>query len=234
MKPIIIANWKMNLPFNAAQSLIQHTQSLTHSYDILLSPPAPYLAYFANKYMQLTFCAQDISAFRGFGAYTGEYSAELIKSCGVHYAIIGHSERRTMMLETNKMVNQKISNCIQADITPILCIGENLEARQNNNFKELLLEQISYIPATAKNIIIAYEPVWAIGTGISPSQNEIAEVVTLIKNNNVSLVAQTAPIVYGGSVSSNNFKEIISISGINGTLIGSASLNKSELSKILN
>lgn len=235
MKPIIIANWKMNLSLKEAflkADLLDKRNSWAH---FILAPPAPYLAYFSERFSKTTFCAQDVSSISGYGAYTGEVSADIIKSCGVNYAIIGHSEKRTIMKDNNIKVRKKVENCIKAEIKPIICIGETLESRKNNNYKEFILEQINEsIPENAKNVIIAYEPIWAIGTGISPTEEELTEIFNFIKNDSAtSQVAKNAQLVYGGSVDSRNYKKILAIKGISGILIGSASLNDDELNLIL-
>lgn len=236
MKPIIIANWKMNLTLSEAYNKAKQLDKKNYSAQLLLAPPAPYLAHFAENFKNTTICAQDISTINGFGAYTGEYSAEMIKSCGINYAILGHSERRNAMGEHNKLIKQKALNCIGAKITPIICIGESLEARQNNNYKELLAEQINEsIPENAHSVIIAYEPFWAIGSGLVPTIEEIAKIFEFIKTSkDISIVAKNAQLVYGGSVSSQNYKEILAIAGNNGVILGSASLNDDELDVILN
>lgn len=235
MKPIIIANWKMNLNFKEAflkADLLDKRNSQAH---FILAPPAPYLAYFAEKFSKTIFCAQDVSSISGYGAYTGEVSADIIKSCGVNYAIIGHSEKRTTMKDNNRTVRKKVENCIKAGIKPIICIGETLESRKNNNYKGFILEQINEsIPENANNLIIAYEPIWAIGTGISPTEEELTQIFNFIKNDSaISQVAKNAQLVYGGSVDSRNYKKILAIKGISGILIGSASLNDDELNLIL-
>ncbi len=236
MKPIIIANWKMNLTLEDALLKAGQLNSKNYSAQVLLAPPAPYLAYFANNFKNINICAQDASTLSGYGAYTGEYSAEMLKSCGINYSIIGHSERRTISAESNKIVKKKVANCINAQITPIICIGETLEARQNNNYNEFILGQISEsIPEDAHSIIIAYEPCWAIGSGIAPTIKEISEIFNFIKTSEkINIVAKNAQLVYGGSVSSKNYKEILAVPGNNGIILGSASLNDEELSLILN
>lgn len=236
MKPIIIANWKMNLTLQEAGLKAKLLESSNYSAQFLLAPPMPYLAYFANLFKKITFCAQDVSAISGFGSYTGEYSAEMIKSCDVNYAIIGHSERRSNFHESNRIVKKKAENCIKAGITPIICIGEPLEARKNHNFKEFILEQITEsIPEHASDIIIAYEPSWAIGTGISPTIDEIAEIFEFIKTSSkISMVAKNAQAVYGGSVNSKNYKEILAVPNNSGVILGGASLDDQELGSILN
>lgn len=226
----------MNIKLGEAIALAQKFESFNHSSQFFLAPPTPYLSYLSKVLVKTKICAQDVSSIKELGAYTGENSATIIKSCGVNYSIIGHSERRTNQRESNSIVRKKIESCIEAGITPIVCIGETLESRQNKNFKEFLIEQInSSIPSNAHNLIIAYEPVWAIGSGIAPKAEEIYEIVELIKKSaRVELVAKNAQLVYGGSVSSKNFAEIITVPGLSGVLMGSASLDESEMSSILN
>lgn len=226
----------MNIKLGEAIALAQKFESFNHSSQFFLAPPTPYLSYLSKVLVKTKICAQDVSSIKELGAYTGENSATIIKSCGVNYSIIGHSERRTNQRESNSIVRKKIESCIEAGITPIVCIGETLESRQNKNFKEFLIEQInSSIPSNAHNLIIAYEPVWAIGSGIAPKPEEIYEIVELIKKSaRVDLVAKNAQLVYGGSVSSKNFAEIITVPGLSGVLMGSASLDESEMSSILN
>ena len=235
MKPIIIANWKMNLSLDDAFSKATALNKRNSSAQFILAPPTPYLAHFAKNCSKTSFCAQDVSSISGYGAYTGENSASIIKSCGVNYAIIGHSEKRTIMKDSNMTVRKKAENCVKAGITPIICVGETLETRRNNNYKEFISEQISEsIPDNAINIIIAYEPIWAIGTGILPTTDELSVIFDFIKNNSaISQVARNAQLVYGGSVNSRNYKEIISIKGVSGVLIGGASLDDDELNSIL-
>ena len=226
----------MNIKLGEAIALAQKFESFNHSSQFFLAPPTPYLSYLSKVLVKTKICAQDVSSIKELGAYTGENSATIIKSCGVNYSIIGHSERRTNQRESNSIVRKKIESCIEAGITPIVCIGETLESRQNKNFKEFLIEQInSSIPSNAHNLIIAYEPVWAIGSGIAPKPEEIYEIVELIKKSaRVELVAKNAQLVYGGSVSSKNFAEIITVPGLRGVLMGSASLDESEMRSILN
>ena len=226
----------MNIKLGEAIALAQKFESFNHSSQFFLAPPTPYLSYLSKVLVKTKICAQDVSSIKELGAYTGENSATIIKSCGVNYSIIGHSERRTNQRESNSIVRKKIESCIEAGITPIVCIGETLESRQNKNFKEFLIEQInSSIPSNAHNLIIAYEPVWAIGSGIAPKPEEIYEIVELIKKSaRVELVAKNAQLVYGGSVSSKNFAEIITVPGLSGVLMGSASIDENEMSSILN
>ncbi len=236
MTPLIIANWKMNLTLKEAVLKAEELEKINYSARLLLAPPALYLGHLASILKKTTLCAQDVSSASGSGAYTGENSSDMIKSCGVNHALIGHSERRTIFKESNNMVKTKVKNCLKSGVTPIVCIGESLETRQNKNYKEFLIQQIAEsIPENAHGVIIGYEPVWAIGSGIVPTPEEIAEVFDIIKTNKeISLVAKNAQLVYGGSVNSKNYKEILAVPGNNGLILGSASLKEDELNAILN
>lgn len=236
MKPIIIANWKMNLNLEDAFDQAIKLNMGNYGANFLLAPPIPYLAYFAKNFKNIKICAQNVSSINGFGPYTGEYSAEILKNCGVDYAIIGHSERRNIFMESNKLIKQKAANCLNSGIIPIICVGETLETRQNNHYTEFITTQLAEsIPKNIDYIIIAYEPFWAIGTGLVPTRGEILEIFELIKANiGITILAKKVQLVYGGSVSSKNYKEIISIDGNDGVILGSASLNADELNLILN
>lgn len=234
MKPIIIANWKMHLTLEEAIAKAKSLNDSKYSARFLLAPPTPYLGYLAKTFKNINICAQNVSAINGFGAYTGEYSAAMLKSCGINYAIVGHSERRHTMGELNKLIKQKVVNCLESQITPIICIGETLEARQNKNYKDFIAEQINKsIPETQSPIIIAYEPVWAIGSGLIPTPEEILEIFTFIKTSkDISVIAKNVELIYGGSVNSKNYKEILAVAGNNGVILGSASLDDKELNTI--
>lgn len=235
MEQLIIANWKMNLTFKEASNLTRFLSEHNNCHKLIIAPPTPYIAYLAQNYQQLRFCAQDVSIKNAFGSYTGESSAKFFKSCGVNYSLIGHSERRTLFGETNQIVRKKAEVCIENQITPIICIGESEALRNSGNYKELLLTQLEEsLPETDKRVIIAYEPVWAIGTKVTPTLEQISEVAELIKTKYHSIVAKTMQLVYGGSVTPENCEGIINIKDISGVLVGGASLNKDKLFEILN
>ncbi|PCJ27578.1 MAG: triose-phosphate isomerase [Rickettsiales bacterium] len=236
MKPIFIANWKMNLSLQEATTKAKHIEAQNYPTQFLLAIPATYLAYFTKTFKKITFCAQDVSVVSGFGAYTGECSADMIKSAGVNYSVIGHSEKRELVPESNRIIRKKAENCTRAGIVPIICIGESLESRQSGHFQEFLLEQLNEsIPGNAQEIIIAYEPLWAIGSGIIPTIEEISAIFHFIKSSkDVSMVAKKARLVYGGSVNSGNYREILNIPDASGVMLGSASLKETELDLILN
>lgn len=242
MNPIIIANWKMNLQL---QDAIHNTHIISHysnSKDLIIAPPIAYLSYLSQNFKNIAFCAQNISEFREFGPYTGECSAEIIKSCDVNYALIGHSDRRNFFMEDNNAIRSKILNAINANITPIICIGETLQERQNNSYKNYITQQLADLftnihkNITQNNkIIIAYEPIWSIGSGMTPNTENISEIFELIiSNKHLHTIAKNIRLVYGGSVNVKNYHEIMRAKHIDGVLIGGASIDTDQLATIMN
>ena len=231
---IIIANWKLN-----GSSYFIETYLKKIRFDIakdqhkcvVICPPFTFINQINSK--NLFIGAQDCSIYTE-GAYTGETSSKMLKDSGCHFCIIGHSERRNIFSETNKNIYKKIVNCLIENIVPILCVGESLEQKQNNKTKDVLISQLrNNIPkqGNKNNIIIAYEPIWAIGTGLTPTIDEIAEIHTFIKTD----IKETKgfKILYGGSVKSINCKEILSQENVDGVLVGSASIDIEEFNKII-
>jgi triosephosphate isomerase len=234
MTQMIIANWKMNLTLKQASEVCKFLFEHSFTKQLLIAPPTPYIAYLKAQFSTLNFCAQDASIKNEFGSYTGENSAKFLKSCEVNYAIIGHSERRNLFGETNESVRIKAQNCLDNEITPIICIGEPLEARKNNKYKDFLLEQLSEsLPKINNKIVLAYEPIWSIGTGAIPTQHQISEIFELIRKT-YSNIDYKMHLVYGGSVSWENCEDLLEIPNISGLLVGGASLKKDELFKMLN
>jgi triosephosphate isomerase len=177
------------------------------------------------------------------GAFTGEISGQMLKSLGVEYVIIGHSERRTYFAETDEIVNKKIKQALANGLKPIVCVGETLEQREKGITKEVVTSQIEkalegVTEEEISNIIIAYEPIWAIGTGKTASKEDANESICQIREKIVKIygqnVANRVIIQYGGSVNSNNAKELFEMSDIDGALIGGASLKAEEFAKIVN
>ena len=168
------------------------------------------------------------------GAYTGEISCNALSALSIDFCILGHSERRQLFSETNNDVCLKSSRVIEYQIVPIVCIGETLEEKENGKTNDILSKQLEDsipISSNADNTIIAYEPVWAIGTGLTPSLEEINKTHEFIKNHNSKFA--NYKILYGGSVKVNNAKEIVSLSNVDGALIGGASLKSDDLTKII-
>ena len=177
------------------------------------------------------------------GAYTGEVSAEMLKSVGVEYVIIGHSERRAYFAETDETVNKKIKSALKNDLKPIVCVGESLEQRENGETKEIITSQVEKALTDIKkedinNIIIAYEPIWAIGTGKTATSedaiNSIKAMIEEIREVYDEETAENIIIQYGGSVKASNSKELFDTSDIDGALVGGASLKVEEFANIIN
>lgn len=244
-KYIIAANWKMNK--NLAETYEFLTRLSTIDYDkrntVILFPPFPY-TFIAQKILQdscIMYGMQNMS-WKASGAFTGEVSPEMALDLGCKYVIIGHSERRSIFYETDAMIADKVYAAVQYGITPILCIGENLDDRNKNTFGEKLESQLYQCLNKVKNddtrkVIIAYEPVWAIGTGINATKDQVRDTHLFIRETLRKLfddsVANLIPIIYGGSVKADNVLDIAMIENVSGYLIGGASLDINEFSKII-
>jgi triosephosphate isomerase len=234
MKPIVIANWKMQLDFDQAAILASKLELINHNAHLIIAPPIPYLGYLATIVNRNSLCAQNISVFEGFGAITGEYSAAILKKCNVRYSIIGHSERRIMLNEQDSEIHTKLINCHKSSITPILCIGEGIGDHKNNNTRKFLLNQLKCVPADMEHLILAYEPIWAIGNKSTLTLGNIQHIIEVVDFLcSIKPVAKKVQLVYGGSITSGNFLKIMQIKGIEGVIIGSSSLKLSELEVIL-
>jgi triosephosphate isomerase len=239
MRNIVIAgNWKMNNDLNESEKLIVELKNLLQNEkpncDIIVCPPFTSLSE-ASKLLKgssIKLGAQNMH-FEESGAFTGEVSATMLKSVGCEYVIIGHSERRYIFGETDEVINKKIKKALAGGLKAILCVGELLEEREsgttNDVVKRQILKGLAGISAEdMKNIIVAYEPVWAIGTGktASPAQaQEVHEFIRDLIEIDYSLeIANDLVIQYGGSVKPDNAKELISQKDIDGALVGGACL----------
>ena len=245
-KKVRARNWKMNKLPTEAIEYIQELEGLVKDTknEVILCVPYTDLFYSLN-------CAQGTNIKIGAqnmhwkenGAYTGEISGKMLKSIGVEYVIIGHSERRQYFNETDETVNQKIKAAFENELKPIVCVGETLEERENGKTAEIITTQTRLAleglsQTQVKNTIIAYEPIWAIGTGKTATSedanNSIKEIRQEIKKIYGDDVAENVIIQYGGSVKASNAKELFSMSDIDGGLVGGASLKPDEFSKIVN
>ena len=177
------------------------------------------------------------------GAYTGEISGEMLKAIGVEYVIIGHSERRAYYNETDESVNKKLKKALLLELKPIVCVGESLEQRENGTAKEVVTAQTRLALEEVSNeevikTIIAYEPIWAIGTGKTATKEDANETIKWIREEIENIygkdIADSVVIQYGGSVKSSNAKELFEMSDIDGGLVGGASLDAQEFAKIVN
>ena len=230
MKKLIVANWKMNpATIEEAKNIFEGIKKGAGDTEtkVVICPPFVYLAELKG----LTLGAQDIF-YEEKGAFTGEVSAEMLKNLGVEYVIIGHSERRKYLGETDEIINVKIKKALESGLKVIFCIGETAEERESGKKNEVLERQIKKGLAgveNLENINIAYEPVWAIGTGNNCSIQETKESIDFIKK----FVEPKIIILYGGSVKGDNSKDYMEKSGANGLLVGGASLNAEEFVKIV-
>lgn len=245
MREIFIAgNWKMNLDKGDAIELFEKLKSIRvpNGKRVLVAPPSIYLKDFVNGAAALSIAAQNCSQYTN-GAYTGEVSASMLASLGVEYCIVGHSERRSYFGEKEEVLKEKINRLLENSITPIYCVGESLNERENNMAFEVVEKQLRegllhLSSAGFSNVIVAYEPVWAIGTGKTASAEQAQEIHQFIRKliaDNYSVeIADSTTILYGGSVKPDNASELFSQSDIDGGLIGGASLNFESFQGIIN
>jgi triosephosphate isomerase len=211
--------------------------------DTVICAPFPLLTTVAKsvKDSRIAIGAQNVSEYTK-GAYTGETSLAMLQDIGVRYVIIGHSERRAAFGETDYIINTKAKNILRAGMNPIICVGESLEQRE----RELTLEHITYqvkaalygvLPEQMRHVVIAYEPIWAIGTGRTASTGQAQEVCeairTVLRRKYGARVARGTSILYGGSMKADNAQELLAMPDIDGGLIGGASLDAKEFSKII-
>ncbi len=243
-RPIIAGNWKMNKTPAEAKELIEALKPLVADAEaeVVVCPPFVDLAVAveAAKGSNIKVGAQNLH-FEPKGAFTGEVSAEMLVNAGVEYVIIGHSERRQYFAETDATVNKKIKAALAAGLKPIVCIGETLEQRENGITKEFVSMQtkLALDGLTAeevKGVVLAYEPIWAIGTGKTATSAEANETIGDVRNavrEKFGAVADEVRIQYGGSMKGSNAKELMAQSEIDGGLIGGASLKAEDFEKVV-
>jgi len=234
---IIAGNWKLNGTFESTSNyfnVLQSKTSIKSNICGIICPPSLLLSNFPKITLPFYLGAQDCSIFDS-GAYTGEVSALMLRENNCQFCIVGHSERRQLFDETNESVQLKVKNLINHDINPIVCIGETMMEKNQELTKESLSKQIEKsLPSNAScnNIIIAYEPIWAIGTGLMPTMKEIDEIHKFIKNEIKNF--KNYKVLYGGSVKSSNSSDIMNLTHVDGVLVGGSSLDPNEFLKILN
>ncbi len=247
MKQMLIAgNWKMHKTFteanNLAKQIAEWVGSNKPKSEVAICPPFPFL-YSISQLLngsKVKLGAQNCH-YEPEGAFTGEVSPSMLSSVGCYYVILGHSERRTYFHETDDIINKKILSALQFGLNPIFCIGETLTERQNNQTFAVIEKQIQNgLKNIALNqiphIVIAYEPVWAIGTGISATVDQIDEAHKFIRNLLVNMFNEAGRdilILYGGSLNSKNANEILKLPEVNGGLIGKSSLDALEFTSII-
>jgi len=223
-KKLIVMNWKCNpVTIREARALI----SVSDISDAVICPPAIFLKSVADTIKNATLGAQN--GFFEEGAYTGEYSFNQLKNIGVKYAIIGHSERRYIFGETSALIAKKVGASLSVGISPIVCVGEKKRSSLGNAIKNAITELNNSLSDVsqdkAKKIILAYEPIWAIGTGRNATLDDILPVMSAMRKQFNELFGIMPKILYGGSVNAENISEYINNPLIDGALIGSASAN---------
>ena len=248
-KQIAAANWKMNLTLQQGETLIDELLStpheLTENQLAVFAVPFPYLITIKNKLAgkKNVFVAAQNCNNKKSGAYTGEVSAEMLKSIGIQYVILGHSERREYFNESNAMLAEKVNICFENGLKSIFCCGEPLNIREagtQNNFVEAQLKESLFHLTAAQltGFVIAYEPIWAIGTGKTATSEQAQEMHAHIRSVLATQygtdVANSISILYGGSVKANNAKEIFGKPDVDGGLVGGASLIAAEFAAIIN
>ncbi|SFH52604.1 triosephosphate isomerase [Tindallia magadiensis] len=243
--PLIAGNWKMNMNHESGKDLVRKISNKVSASDteVVVCCPFPML-------LEIGKCLSDSSIMLGAqnmhwensGAFTGEISADMLLELGVKYVIIGHSERRQIFLETNHMINLKVKKALERQIVPILCVGELLNERETQQTERVLRDQLenSLVNITtqeASKIVIAYEPVWAIGTGKTATPEQAAETIGFIrgwlKEKYGETLSEKVRILYGGSVKPDNISEIMESPNIDGALVGGASLNDEDFINII-
>ena len=245
-KKVIAGNWKMNMLPNEAMEMITKLAPYVKDAesDVILCVPYTDLFYslLAAQETNIKIGAQNMH-FEEKGAYTGEISGKMLKSIGVEYVIIGHSERRQYFAETDETVNKKIKSAFLNNLKPIVCVGETLEQREAGIQYDIITEQTKkaldgLTEEQAANTIIAYEPIWAIGTGKTATKEDANDVCRKIREKIAEIygqnVAERVIIQYGGSMKPENAKELLEMSDIDGGLIGGASLKAETFEKIVN
>lgn len=245
-KKVIAGNWKMNMLPNEAMKCIEELSSLIKDTENEVVLCVPYTDLFYSLLVaqntNVKIGAQNMH-WEEKGAYTGEISGKMLKAIGVEYVIIGHSERRQYFAETDETVNKKIKAAFENELKPIVCVGETLEQNEAGKTTEVITSQTrlaleGLTKSQVESTIIAYEPIWAIGTGKTATSedanNAIKSIRQEVAKNYGEEVADKVIIQYGGSVKSSNAKELFTTSDIDGGLVGGASLKADEFAKIVN
>lgn len=245
-KPIIAGNWKMNNNIEESLKLVEGIKSieLNKEVEAVLCVPFTDLKDVKNAIegTDIKLAAQNMH-WEESGAYTGEISPAMLKELGVDYVLIGHSERRQYFNETDETVNKKVVSALNHNILPIICVGETLEQRENNIEKEIVKAQVikalkDVEAANIEKIVLAYEPIWAIGTGKTATSDQANEIIGYIREIVGKIYDgtenQKVRIQYGGSVKPDNVAELMGKSDIDGALVGGASLKAEDFTKLIN
>lgn len=236
-KPLLIGNWKLNQTRKSAAEFLAlvlpqlPTQGVV---DLAIAPVAPMLDFVGQKLVGhgIALAAQNVF-FEKSGAFTGEWSAEQLAELSVKYCIVGHSERRQIFFETDEDVQKKARACVRAGLIPVICVGESAAERERGHTADVIKKQVLAVTEGFKSplsqeLVFAYEPIWAIGTGITATPAEAQETHCLVRRLLADAlgtgIASSTRILYGGSVTAGNIKEIVSMPDVDGALVGGASL----------
>ncbi|MBQ8728748.1 MAG: triose-phosphate isomerase [Alphaproteobacteria bacterium] len=228
---IIAGNWKMNGTRTGLETMVRDLSSVETENTIILCVPFTMLGVKSDC---VALGAQDVSRHT-HGAYTGEVSAQMVADTGAKYVIVGHSERRQYHHETNSIVRDKASNALANGLIPIICVGETMDEKQAGKTMAVIESGVrESVPSDVNtDIIIAYEPRWAIGAGLTPTAAEIADAHALIAKTLADMGLAGTPVLYGASVKGNNAAEIMSIPNVDGVLVGGASLKSDDFIPII-
>ena len=248
-RKLIAGNWKMNKSYNESQILAEEIVNklepiVLENIDLLICPPFISLGKVSDVIRDsgIMLGAQNVYS-QNDGAYTGEISAEMLKSVGCEFVIIGHSERRKFFNETDEVVNAKVKKALDKGLKVIVCVGETLEERESGDYEKVVTGQVTgslkdISKENMKDVVIAYEPVWAIGTGLNATPEQASEIHGIIGKKISDLydndTAENLRILYGGSVNASNAREMLSACGVDGALIGGASLKPDDFISIAN
>lgn len=240
-KKIIAANWKMYGTLDSVKKLTARVAEIRASCEIIIFPPFLFIPLVQQllKNTPVHYGGQNLSVAVS-GPYTGEISSEMLKEYGCSYVLVGHSERRRLFYETNTVIGEKFIRAQAAGLIPILCVGETLEERNQTKTMEIVLNQFNVILERVgvqafETAVLAYEPVWAIGTGLTATPLEVQEVHLKLRKHIHSIdakIAESIPILYGGSIKPENAGDLLSSSEVDGGLVGGASLNSDEFRQI--
>jgi triosephosphate isomerase (TIM) len=244
-KKLVAGNWKMHGSRSMAEGLVQDiVRGKPGGIDVLVCPPYPFIAALAAAHAGsgLGFGAQDVSEHEGQGAYTGEVSAAMIADVGAQWTLVGHSERRQHHRETNERVAHKFAAARAAGLTPILCVGETLDQREAGETESVIARQLQAVlalngVASFDTAVIAYEPVWAIGTGRTATPQQAQDVHAFIRSQLAredAMISRLTRLLYGGSVKAANAAELFAQPDVDGGLIGGASLVAADFLAICN
>lgn len=238
-RTLVIGNWKMNgsLASNRKLVLGMLEERTINRSGVALACPTVYLLQLADllQLSPIALAAQDVSQFSDDGAFSGEVSAFMLANVGCRYVLVGHSERRQYLAEGESVLALKLANVIKAGLTPVLCVGETLKEREAGRHLEVIGQQFAITASLPlEHLVIAYEPIWAIGTGHVASLDQIKEIHHSIKEASLPRLGgfATIPVLYGGSVKADNAAAILSIDGVDGALVGGASLDVASFSMI--